>query len=107
MLTYAVTGASGHLGHFAVEELLAHGVPAADVVALVRTPGKAADLAGRGVQVREADYARPQTLGPALAGVDRLLLVSSSSRASGPPSTATSSRRPRRPGPRGSCTRAS
>jgi NAD(P)H dehydrogenase (quinone) len=78
MLTYAVTGASGHLGHFAVEELLAHGVPAADVVALVRTPGKAADLAGRGVQVREADYARPQTLGPALAGVDRLLLVSSS-----------------------------
>jgi hypothetical protein len=30
------------------------------------------------VQVREADYARPETLGPALGGVNRLLRVSSS-----------------------------
>jgi hypothetical protein len=30
------------------------------------------------VQVRESDYSRPQTLRPALAGVDRLLLVSGS-----------------------------
>jgi NAD(P)H dehydrogenase (quinone) len=76
--TYAVTGASGHLGRLAVQELLARGVPASDVVAVVRTRGKAADLADRGVQVREADYGRPETLGAALAGVDRLLLVSSS-----------------------------
>jgi NAD(P)H dehydrogenase (quinone) len=53
-------------------------VPASDVVAVARTPGKAADLAERGVQVREGDYALLQTLGAALAGVDRLLLVSSS-----------------------------
>ena len=78
MPTYAVTGASGHLGRLAVQELLARGVPASDVVAVVRTRGKAADLAGRGVQVREADYSRPETLGAALAGVERLLLVSSS-----------------------------
>ena len=78
MPTYAVTGASGHLGRLAVQELLARGVPAADVVAVVRTRGKAADLADRGVQVRGADYSRPQTLGAALADVDRLLLVSSS-----------------------------
>jgi len=78
MPTYAVTGASGHLGRLAVQELLSRGVPAADVVAVVRTRGKAADLAGRGVQVHEADYSRPETLGPALAGVERLLLVSSS-----------------------------
>jgi len=78
MPTYAVTGASGHLGHVAVQQLLACDVPASDVVAVVRTRGKAADLAARGVQVRAADYSRPQALGAALAGVDRLLLVSSS-----------------------------
>ncbi len=78
MPIYAVTGASGQLGRLAVEQLLAAGVPAPDVVALVRTPSKAADLAERGVQVRAADYAQPQTLSGALAGVDRLLLISSS-----------------------------
>jgi len=78
MPTYAVTGASGHLGRLAVQELLARGVPASDVVALARTPATAADLAERGVQVREADYSRPQTLDAALAGMDRLLLISSS-----------------------------
>ena len=78
MPTYAVTGASGHLGRLVVQELLARGVPASDVVAVVRARGKAADHAGRGVQVREADYSRPETLGAALADVERLLLVSSS-----------------------------
>jgi len=73
----AVTGASGHLGRLAIEALLGK-VPAKDIVALVRTPSKAADLAVKGVQVRQADYSRPETLGPALAGVDKLLLVSSS-----------------------------
>jgi NAD(P)H dehydrogenase (quinone) len=76
MPVYAVTGASGHLGHFAVQSLLARGVPPSEVAAVVRTTGKAADLAARGVQVREADYSRPQTLGPALDSVDWLLLVS-------------------------------
>ena len=45
------------------------------LVALARSPQKAADL---GVAVRAADYASPETLGAALAGVDTLLLVSSS-----------------------------
>ena len=66
MSTYAVTGASGHLGRLAVQELLARGVPPSDVVAVVRTLGKAGDLADRGVQVRQADYARPESLGAAL-----------------------------------------
>ncbi len=78
MPTYAVTGASGQLGRVAVQELLARGVPASEVVAVVRTRGKAADLTDRGVQVREADYSRLETLGAALAGVERMLLVSSS-----------------------------
>ncbi|MDQ6750498.1 MAG: SDR family oxidoreductase [Actinomycetota bacterium] len=78
MATYAITGASGQLGHLAVHELLARGVPTSDVVAIVRTSAKAADLAKRGVQIRDADYAHPQTLSAALDGVDRLLLISSS-----------------------------
>ena len=73
MTTYAVTGVTGHLGRLVVAELLARGVPATDVVALARTPEKAADL---GVPVRRADYSDPSTLAGALAGVDVLLLVS-------------------------------
>lgn len=78
MTTYAVTGATGPFGRHAVEELLRRGIPAADVVAVVRTPSNAADLAERGVQVREGDYSRPETLPAALAGVQRLLFVSGS-----------------------------
>ncbi|MFE4463877.1 NAD(P)H-binding protein [Oerskovia sp. NPDC056781] len=74
----AVTAATGHLGHLVVDSLLEHGVAPERVVAAVRTPTKAADLAERGVVVREADYSRPETLATALAGVDVLLLVSGS-----------------------------
>lgn len=75
---YAVTGASGHLGRLAVEQLTARGVPPSEIVALVRTPAKAVSLAASGVQVRQADYSRPPTLPAALSGVNRLLLVSGS-----------------------------
>jgi NAD(P)H dehydrogenase (quinone) len=77
-MTCAVTGVTGPFGRTVVETLLARGVAPSDVVAIARTPAKAAELAERGVQVREGDYDRPDTLGPALAGVDRLLLVSGS-----------------------------
>jgi NAD(P)H dehydrogenase (quinone) len=73
----AVTGATGQLGRLVIERLLDR-LPAQQVVALARDPDKASALAARGVQVREADYDRPQTLERALAGVDKLLLVSSS-----------------------------
>jgi NAD(P)H dehydrogenase (quinone) len=73
---YAVTGATGQLGRLVITALLKT-VPADRIVAAVRNPAKASDLAERGVIVREADYARPETLGPALAGVDKLLLISS------------------------------
>ncbi len=68
----AITGATGQLGRLVVDQLKAK-LPAERLVALVRTPSKAADL---GVAVREADYTRPDTLAAALAGVDTLLLVS-------------------------------
>jgi NAD(P)H dehydrogenase (quinone) len=72
-----VTAATGHYGRLVIEELLKRGVPAGDIVAAVRTPQKTADLADRGVQVREADYDRPETLVPAFAGADKLLLIPS------------------------------
>lgn len=71
-----VTGATGQFGRLAVEKLLDRGVPAADLAVAVRVPEKAADLAGRGVTVREGDYDRPETLAPAFAGADKLLFVS-------------------------------
>ncbi|WP_265520821.1 SDR family oxidoreductase [Oerskovia flava] len=74
----AVTGATGALGRHVVETLIAQGHPADQVVAAVRTPARAQDLADRGVVVREADYDRPETLAPALEGVSTLLLVSGS-----------------------------
>lgn len=78
MSTFAVTGATGHLGTLVIDELLSRGVPAADVVAVVRSAEKAAPLAARGVDVRVADYADPAALVTALAGVDTLLLISGS-----------------------------
>jgi len=74
--SYAVTGATGHLGRLAVDDLLRRGVPARNVFALVRDPSRAEDLAALGVGIREADYDRPETLDAALEGIERLLLVS-------------------------------
>ena len=73
----AVTGASGQLGWLAIQFLLSRH-PAARILAIARDPAKIADLAEAGVQVRQGDYDRPDTLDAALAGVERLLLVSSS-----------------------------
>ncbi|EME18948.1 SDR family oxidoreductase [Rhodococcus triatomae] len=77
-MTIAITGATGHLGRLVVDALLTRGAPAADLVAVVRDAEKAADLADKGVQVRVADYSDPAALTAALAGVDKLLLISGS-----------------------------
>ncbi|MFB8282364.1 SDR family oxidoreductase [Nocardia colli] len=73
-MTVAVTGASGQLGRLVVQALLREG--AAPVVAIVRDPQKVADLAEQGVDVRQASYDDAESLDRALAGVDRVLLVS-------------------------------
>lgn len=73
----AITGATGQLGRLVIEALLARNTPAREVVALVRDPQKAQDLAAKGVTVRQADYSKPETLLPAFTGVDKLLLISS------------------------------
>ncbi len=71
----AVTGASGQLGRLVIAELL-KSVPASTLVVAVRSPEKVADLSALGVQVREADYDKPDTLEKAFAGVEKLLLIS-------------------------------
>jgi len=72
-----VTGASGQLGHLVVDALLKK-VPAMQIVAGARTTEKAGNLAAQGVEVRALDYSRPESLGAALEGIDKLLLISSS-----------------------------
>ncbi|HWT92655.1 MAG TPA: SDR family oxidoreductase [Solirubrobacteraceae bacterium] len=76
MTTIAVTAATGPLGRLVVAALLDRGVAAESIIAAVRSPEKAADLAAQGVQVRRADYAEPDTLVPALQGAERVLLIS-------------------------------
>jgi NAD(P)H dehydrogenase (quinone) len=73
-MTVGITGATGQLGRHVIEALKAR-MPATDIVALVRSPAKAGGL---GVQVREADYDRPETLDSALPRIDTLLLISAS-----------------------------
>jgi len=69
-----ITGATGQLGRIVVDRLKEK-VQADNIIALVRSPQKAADL---GVEAREADYENTATLESALAGIDTLLLISSS-----------------------------
>ncbi|EOL9052440.1 SDR family oxidoreductase [Cronobacter turicensis] len=73
----AITGATGHLGQRVIDTLL-NTVAAQEIVAIVRNPAKAATLSAKGVQVRAADYSDVAALTAALAGVEKLLLISSS-----------------------------
>ncbi|NRR30605.1 SDR family oxidoreductase [Oxalobacteraceae bacterium] len=71
-----VTGATGQLGRLIIKGLLAK-LPAAGIIAAVRDPARAADLAALGVQVRRADYTDPSSLDAAFDGARKVLLVSS------------------------------
>ncbi|CAM4009730.1 SDR family oxidoreductase [Bordetella muralis] len=71
-MTIAITGATGQLGRLVVQKLKEKINPG-DIVGLVRSPEKAADL---GITVRAADYTQPATLEAALHGIDTLLLIS-------------------------------
>ncbi|MFD0072095.1 SDR family oxidoreductase [Streptomyces sp. NPDC127166] len=76
-MSIVVTGATGQLGRLVVDALL-ETVPAESVAAVVRDKEKAADLAERGVELRIADYSRPETLADAFEAGDRVLLISGS-----------------------------
>ncbi|MEU9315309.1 SDR family oxidoreductase [Streptomyces sp. NPDC048295] len=76
-MSIVVTGATGALGRLVVEQLLAT-VPASEVVAVVRDEEKAAALAARGIELRIADYDRPESLKDVFRAGDRVLLISGS-----------------------------
>ena len=72
-----VTGATGQLGRLVVKGLMEKVQPS-EIVAAVRNLEKSQDFRVLGVQVREADYDRPDTLETAFAGAEKLLFISSS-----------------------------
>lgn len=72
-MTIAITGATGQLGRLAIAHLKTLTDPA-QIIALARDPGKAADL---GVAARAFDYTAPETMAEALQGVTVLALISS------------------------------
>ena len=72
-----ITGATGKLGQHVIASLLTS-VPAANIIAAVRNPAKAANLAALGVQVRQADYNDGASLDAAFKGATKILLISSS-----------------------------
>lgn len=76
-MSIVVTGATGQLGLLVIERLL-ETVPAPGIAAVVRDKEKAAGLAARGVEIRLADYDRPETLAGAFRSGDRVLLISGS-----------------------------
>jgi NAD(P)H dehydrogenase (quinone) len=76
MTTLAVTGATGHLGGRIIEHLLTLGVAPGDIAPLARSQAKAAPLRERGLDVRVGSYDDPAALSEALAGVDRIVLIS-------------------------------
>ena len=71
-----ITGATGKLGQHVVEQLLEK-VPAKQIAVAVRNPEKASAWAARGIDVRQADYDKPESWARALSGVQQVLLISS------------------------------
>ncbi|WP_299036436.1 SDR family oxidoreductase [uncultured Pseudokineococcus sp.] len=77
-MSIVVTGATGHLGHLVVEELLDRGVPADHLLATGRRVERLEDLAARGVRTAVVDHDDVTTLDAALQPGDTVLLVSGS-----------------------------
>ncbi|MBJ6359753.1 NmrA family NAD(P)-binding protein [Paenibacillus sp. GCM10012307] len=75
-MSIAITGASGKLGRLIMKQLKLL-VPAEQIIACVRDIEAGKDLAAQGIEVRYCDYDRPDSIEQALAGVSRLLLISS------------------------------
>src|SRR2546426_3764145 len=68
--TVAVTGATGFLGRYIVDVLLARG---AHVIGVVRNPGRVPELAARGVELRQADLAERDRLARGFAGAQAVV----------------------------------
>ena len=70
-----ITGASGQYGRLATQGLIALG-RAGDLILMSRTPEKLADMAALGCDVRYGDYDQPASMIAAMAGAEKLLLIS-------------------------------
>jgi NAD(P)H dehydrogenase (quinone) len=73
-----ITGATGHFGKATIDFLLAKGVPASEITAMVRDTEKAQDIAQKGISLRVGDYRDYASLVKTFNQIDKLLLVSSS-----------------------------
>ncbi len=65
----ALTGATGFLGRYLVDALLARGV---EVIGVARDPDRVPELRAR-IELRRADLLEPRSLGEALRGADALV----------------------------------
>jgi NAD(P)H dehydrogenase (quinone) len=74
-----VTGATGNLGKATINSLLGRGIAPNDIAALVRDESRSAELKSKGVQIKYGDYQDYESLKRTFQGVDKLLLISSSS----------------------------
>jgi NAD(P)H dehydrogenase (quinone) len=70
-----ITGASGELGRKVTALLIAAG-RAEDLILVSRNPAALAEAAAAGATVRQGDYNDPAALETALAGAERMLLIS-------------------------------
>jgi len=71
----AITGPAGEAGRMPPEGAI-DSTGLATLLLNSRDPAKLADFARRGAEVRHGDFDKPETLGPALAGAERMLLIS-------------------------------
>jgi len=74
-MSVIVTGASGHIGRLVTDQLLDR-IPPERLILVTRRPDALRAYGARGVDVRYADFDEPATLPDALAGGQRMLLVS-------------------------------
>ena len=72
---YLITLASSHFGTLAIDFLLKE-IPEKNIIATVRDAKKGEKLKEKGIEIRIADYSKPETLKEAFKGVDKLLFIS-------------------------------
>lgn len=73
-----ITGATGHLGQAIISSLLEKGVPASEIIALVRDDKKSKALKELGINIRTGNYDDSSSLVKAFEGVDKLMFISGS-----------------------------
>ena len=85
-----VTGAGGNVGRQLVSRLKEAGAP---LRACFNSARKAAEARAAGIDAAVLDYAQPETLGPALAGGEKLFLLSPPERTELEPGVVEAARR--------------